>query len=373
MIGNLCEAFGITMEELEPLPSRADLPQDPEADEMGTNTFYPRYNDTCVGTSDDIAESQMSASPLNQRPCAFHRGTVRIVSREELSPIPEVPTPPESVADEEMYTDAVETGGHFSFVPKKCELTPSVALPDSTQPPESIPDPSHEDRPVPPTVNLIRATPQNSQEALLPVQVDLQLTPPDAPMQPALHPTPDAPHLEPMCPDLHLVPATTGSDAPVSDPAVPEPAVPESVAPDPAIAEATLASGGATVNTAVIDPPVSPPPVSEPPVSEPPIPVATVSDPTIPEPHPNSQDTSHPLAPRKRKRAGTVSQIRPRPVPDTLGVPGSSGIRTRSVSLAARPCTRSASRSRSVSVSRGEKRKAENSGDDRESNKRQKA
>ena len=32
MIRNLCEAFGITMDELEPLLSRVDLPQNPEAD-----------------------------------------------------------------------------------------------------------------------------------------------------------------------------------------------------------------------------------------------------------------------------------------------------------------------------------------------------
>ena len=379
-IRNLCEAFGITMDELEPLPSRVDLPQNPEADEMRTNTFYPQYNDMCVGTSDDIAISHMSASPLNQRPGVIPRGTVRIVlmelERRGLSPITEVLTPPESETNEGMYTNDSAAGGQFSVVPEhETDLTTLVAIPDITQPPESIPDPSHGDRPITPTVNLIRATPQNSQEAGLPVLVPLQPTPPNVTMQPALHPIPDLPHPEPMCPDqtpagsptdLPPIPELTSSDAAVSEPpvayaAVPKPAVPDPTVPEPAGPKASVPVPASGAGVTAADTAVPEPPVSQPPVPEP---LAHVPDPTI------AEDTSHPLASRKRKRAGMASLTHTRPIHESLGVPRSSAIRTRSASLAAHPRTRSASCSRSVSCSRGEKCKAENSGDDWESNKR---
>ena len=180
-------------------------------------------------------------------------------------------------------------------------------------------------QPVPLSVNVIRPTPENSQEALLPSLVPLQPTPPE---QPALTPLPEADVPEPSCPPP--MPQTL--------------TIPEGLAPvDSTLPLASIPSSDVLV-----------PDTSSPDAID----------------RDSFQALPEPSVPQKRKRASSVRPSASIAVPD-------SGVRTRSVSLAARfpagPQTRSVSRSRTPSFSRGEKRQGGDSGDDQEWNKRRKA
>ena len=364
----------------------------------------------------------MTASPFNRRPGpvqgsnvgppAIHQETEQSVLS-SLSPIPEVTTPPESASEDEMDVyDSEVPGGIFegppvpellvhappehaflsgsapetqihvpatiSSVPEPSPSmvvstppgssfgeAPSERAPQDPTPTHPLPSTSHSTpeqaiptanpeppiRPMTPRVNLIRPTPENSQEAAIPALVPLQPTPPQSSMQLPVIPKPDSSVPELTCPETTLPGTTifapmqsTEAESLVPVDPVPNP-IPEAAVPDPTCPETA--------------------------------PVPAVSVPEPPLAHGTSLPVALPLSQGKHKRA-RASSVRPSSsVPDRLGVPDSgTRVRTRSTSLAASfssgPRTRSVSRSRTPSVLRGEKRKAEDSGDDWE-NKRQKA
>lgn len=373
LIGGLCTFLGITENELEPVPSRRELSNNPDVEQYGTNTYYPRWSDRGVGTFDDTFSVEMHASAYNPRPVPQAPWNILSPLHEPssiappdivmetdnspipspLTPIPEAPTPPDSSSEEEFIpsdlgvrlsagresspavVSAVELGsklpsGLVSKLPSAPEMQPALPLtvepspesaPNSSLPVGNLPSTLEQPvRPVTPSVNLIRPTPENSQEAMVPNIVALQPAPSEASVQTAPIPLPEDHVPEPTGPPL--TPATLP---------IPEllPRV-ESVLPLPTIQGSAI------------------------PVPDPPSPDATVRD--------LSRTLPEPVVSRKRKRA---SSVRPsRSVQAGLGVPA-SGARTRSTSLAATvragPRTRSLSRSRSPSLSSGEKRQRRDS------------
>jgi hypothetical protein len=103
VVQNLCDYLGMPIDDLEPLPTRRDLTDDPEPEDFATKVYYPRYVQRAVGTSDDTVFRQMDFSPWNRGgqyepqdppiPCAAPPAASEVlVPRQPLSPIPEVPT-----------------------------------------------------------------------------------------------------------------------------------------------------------------------------------------------------------------------------------------------------------------------------------------
>jgi len=244
VMSNLCEYLGVPIEDFEPLPTRQDLMDDPVIEDWGTNTYYPRYVQRGVGTSDDGVYRRMDSSARNpgphfegdaqipsqavgdsevpipgpdipqpclepvENPVESDSGPVPIsVEREPPSaiqsvvegpaPIPTLDVPDSSldlrqpsVEDDSgpvpIVTDteppsALRPVTRRSLSPRPERLTPLDTLPTprapSLAPAESDPCPAEPEvpaRPLTPQVNLIRPTPENSQEHLLPPVVALE-------------------------------------------------------------------------------------------------------------------------------------------------------------------------------------------------------
>ena len=320
VLDRFIEYFGLTTGDLEYLPTRRDLNDEPLPEEVGTNTYYPRYTDRGLGTSDDMVTGEMSSSPLNPRtvpqPVAGPSALVHPIIHSPVAdpptvPMPEVPLPssPES-APEKISPRAFLPPGppsvveddsvrplHWSLSPVPEAITPpesptptaSIASPAVGQIAEPTAPPLTADlppRPITPTVNLIRPTPENSQETAMSNVVALQPTPPDTLMDTQEQ--------------LSAGPSQPALDAPM------------------------------------------PPPTGQ---------------------------VSVPPSPRKRKRVARSPAADLSQVPDSLAVPDWIGIQTRASSRARSVSpgvqTRAASQARSMSPAPGQKRRGGDSGDEK--------
>ena len=223
VLDRFVEYFGLTIGDLDYLPTRRDVNENPTPEELGTNTYYPRYTDKGLGTSDDVVTTQMSSSPHNPRdvpqPVAGPSRPVRASMHSSVPdvpsgtgdavPIPEgttltgpesapenLPAPVSEVRDDtvRLLHRALSPVPEAITPPESPTPTPSVDTPAAgpiEDPTASVLTPDLPPRLITPNVNLICPTPENSQEAAMSNVVALQPTPPDTSIGPS-QPAPDA-------------------------------------------------------------------------------------------------------------------------------------------------------------------------------------
>lgn len=337
VVQNFCDYIGIPIEDLEPLPTRLDLTDDPAIEDWGTNTYYPGYVQKGVGTSDDSVLQRMDCSPLNPGPHFEAQGSapaapvatvVPITSADPTTPAPTrvpVQSPEErpiscpTPVEDSRVTSLPEAPPSISALPRH-SLSP---VPELSTPPESPPVPTAPcPVPVPDDSRLLESpAPPEVPSASL---TDSDLHRPEPPVG-----TSDVPD-RPITPQLNLIqPTPQNSQEDVLSPVV--------------LLEPTVLDVG--------------------PVAVVRIPDSTSSTPVSPPAPPTTRTRSpHPPAPTPMNLLDSLA------VPDWPGVQTRASSRARSVSSGRQ--TRASSRARSVTPGLGDKRKAEESSDEKVSKRR---
>lgn len=179
---DLCEFQGIPAEGFGPTPVRPRMDQLPARQDMCTNMYYPLYRERAVGPGEELREANVrNGFDLAEAPMPRHFSR-HILSNVPPSPPPPSPSPPASP----MGVDApAMTADDEPAHPPPMPLPQIVTIQDEPAPPP----PNH------PPVNLILATPDNSQETA-PVGTILRVPtppqpaplPPPAPIFSSIHP-----------------------------------------------------------------------------------------------------------------------------------------------------------------------------------------